>query len=396
MTLETINLVIIAIAGILILATAFFKRDKNLVTLIWILGTFLWIILGLMAFNTTDIEWSIAGLLNGLKTAFVTSIFGLAASLFLWFIEKKDDTKDDSDFLIEIRDEIKKLWKTQNQNADDTINKEILTELKSINTGNIKLQKSFDNFSKEISENNTKSLVDAMGAVMKDFNSKINDQLGESFSQLSSSVESLVRWQENYQQTVESTTKAFHASKQSLEASVESLKVSSKASEIFVQTSQTLDKKLVTLTESLQLFKKWTSEFESVAQSVGKMSDKMIASIDTLSHVFVQKAERIISESEKQITTMTTVFSNQSADLVEAHQTIVSRMKKDINNNNKSMSDSFLRMWVRLEQQVQNLDEQLGRELEKSLNSLGQQLTSLSEKFVSDYGSLAEKLEKIK
>ena len=38
---------------------------------------------------------------------------------------------------------------------------------------------------------------------MKDFNAKINDQLGEDFKQLNSSVQALVTWQENYKTHVE-------------------------------------------------------------------------------------------------------------------------------------------------------------------------------------------------
>jgi hypothetical protein len=54
-----------------------------------------------------------------------------------------------------------------------------------------------------------------------------------------------------------------------------------------------------------------------------------------------------------------------------------------------------LKIQQRLEQQVKDLDKQLWEELEKSLHSLWEQLTGLSQKFVSDYWSLAEKLEKL-
>lgn len=395
MTIDTINLIIIIWAWILILLTAFFKRDKNLVTVIGILGTFIWIILGLYAFNTADIEWSITGLLSGLKTAFVTSIFWLVAALVLGLLEKKDESKDESDYLIEIRDEIKKLQHNSTPDSVGTNDEAILKELQLLNKNNSTLSESFENFSNKMAENNSKVLIDAMHNVMEDFNSKINDQLWQSFSQLSTSVDSLVKWQENYQQTVESTTEAFHASKKSLEESAKSLETSSKASKIFSEVSTHLEWQLITLNNSLELFKSGTREFEWVAISVDKMSKWMIASVDSLSQNFVWKAERMVWESEKQITIMSNTFSSQSNDLTEAHQLILSKMRKEIDANNKNMSDQFLRIWVRLEQQVNNLDEQLWRELEKSLNSLGQQLTALSERFVLDYGNLADKLEKL-
>jgi hypothetical protein len=39
------------------------------------------------------------------------------------------------------------------------------------------LKKSFDDFAKEMAENNMKALIQAIQKVMEDFNSKINDQL---------------------------------------------------------------------------------------------------------------------------------------------------------------------------------------------------------------------------
>lgn len=42
-----------------------------------VLGTFFGITMGLMAFDTTDLDKSIPGLLDGLKTAFFTSLAGM-------------------------------------------------------------------------------------------------------------------------------------------------------------------------------------------------------------------------------------------------------------------------------------------------------------------------------
>jgi hypothetical protein len=52
-------------------------------------------------------------------------------------------------------------------------------------------------------------------------------------------------------------------------------------------------------------------------------------------------------------------------------------------------------MQWKLEDQVLEFDKKLWEELEKSLTTLWKQLTGLSWKFVSDYWTLAEKLEKL-
>ena len=50
---------------------------------------------GLMAFDTTDLDRSIPDLLDGLKTAFFTSLAGMVGSMILSaFISRKQDEKD--------------------------------------------------------------------------------------------------------------------------------------------------------------------------------------------------------------------------------------------------------------------------------------------------------------
>ena len=60
-----------------------------------VLGTFWGITKGLLAFDTTDLDRSIPGLLDGLKTAFFTSLAGMIGSMILSaFINRKQDERD--------------------------------------------------------------------------------------------------------------------------------------------------------------------------------------------------------------------------------------------------------------------------------------------------------------
>ena len=100
-------IVLIVIVSILFRRTAH-RRDKpagpvislapGAVISLGIFGTFLGIYLGLRNFDTTNINDSIPQLLEGLKTAFITSLFGMFFSLFLKYIygiyERRDLQKD--------------------------------------------------------------------------------------------------------------------------------------------------------------------------------------------------------------------------------------------------------------------------------------------------------------
>ncbi|WP_220738859.1 MotA/TolQ/ExbB proton channel family protein, partial [Shewanella sp. c952] len=59
----------------------FVQYVPTLLTTMGIFGTFLGIVLGLLEFNQLDIEASIPPLLEGLKTAFITSLAGILLSL---------------------------------------------------------------------------------------------------------------------------------------------------------------------------------------------------------------------------------------------------------------------------------------------------------------------------
>ena len=85
------------------------KRNKNtlssvhrsaeylptLVSTLGVLGTFLGITIGLLAFDTKNLDLSIPQLLDGLKTAFFTSLAGMIGSVFLsWYLNRSQDKHD--------------------------------------------------------------------------------------------------------------------------------------------------------------------------------------------------------------------------------------------------------------------------------------------------------------
>ncbi|MDQ7009026.1 MAG: hypothetical protein Q9M94_01915 [Candidatus Gracilibacteria bacterium] len=396
--LEIINYAVIVAAAFLIIYVAITKKDKNLVTVIGILGTFIGIILGLIAFDTTNIEQSIGTLLNGLKTAFLTSIFGLIANLVLSFLEKKevsDEIKNDSDFLIEIRDELKILNSKKKTEVSQNREEEVINELKKINISNNNLENSFKTFAKEMSENNSKALIEAMEKVMNNFNSKINDQLGESFKDLSNSTKNLLIWQEEYKKNINISNDIINKSAISLENSNKAFKQIVENSKEFDVIAQNLSGELKALNKSIEILQAGGNEFKEVSYSIKDMSNTLIRSVEGLSKSFMGKAEMILSENEKQVIGLRNAFSKLSTNLEQTHTDILLNLREQIEKDSQFTSNQFLKIQKRLEQQVSDLDTQLGEELEKSLHSLGQQLTGLSQKFVSDYGSLAEKLEKL-
>jgi uncharacterized protein YukE len=88
-----------------------------------------------------------------------------------------------------------------------------------------------------------------------------------------------------------------------------------------------------------------------------------------------------LSESQK------TLQTDWQAQLQETHERVQAQQQQSLLQ--------YQRLGEKLERQVGILEESLEAELTQSLNTLGIQLASLSEKFVSDYSPLTDKLQRL-
>ena len=113
------------------------KRNfKNEIVSLGVLGTFLGIAIGLFHFDVTDIKTSLPLLLEGLKTAFITSGVGIFFSIII-----------------------------------------------SIN--------------KPFKQNNSE-VLGALEGIVKEFNHNLTVQFGDNFKQLNEAVTKMIIWQDNY------------------------------------------------------------------------------------------------------------------------------------------------------------------------------------------------------
>ena len=160
-----------------------------------IFGTFLGIFLGLINFDTSDINNSIPNLLEGLKTAFITSIFGMASSLFLkyWYgrydkLDLKNETASSDDPIVLLRQissgvssmssSINSIGTTLLRCFQSEEEFSFISQLKIIRTDMNDLKreviKSLDDFGQKVAELGTKAMIDALREVIDQFNVHLN------------------------------------------------------------------------------------------------------------------------------------------------------------------------------------------------------------------------------
>ena len=143
-----------------------------------ILLTFLGIWQGLIGFDIADYTESLPPLIDGLKTAFGSSIVGLFSSMIIniAFVESRDDVEQSLDRMAAS-----------------------LNDLKSV----------LDNFAHQSSKMQTDALLDAMKKLVDELEMGINSETKETMTKFRTSVEFLRQWQEKYVDEIKSVTDAM-------------------------------------------------------------------------------------------------------------------------------------------------------------------------------------------
>ncbi|MEN8218177.1 MAG: hypothetical protein ABFS56_17770 [Pseudomonadota bacterium] len=97
---------------------------KTIIVSIGMLGTFLGILLGLLAFDSEHIRNSVPQLLEGLKLAFITSIIGMGLSLLLSLLQAKPDEKSKPDPIAALLSKIKQQLESLDKRSE-TLNETV-------------------------------------------------------------------------------------------------------------------------------------------------------------------------------------------------------------------------------------------------------------------------------
>ncbi len=338
-----------------------------------ILGTFLGIIAGLWYFDVKDIETAVPKLLDGLRFAFATSIVGMGLSLLIGIFSKQwgfengeaaDKGKSETELLSSILSELRHL--NSNISGDDETT--LITQIQKLRTTFIdkqdELKKAFDEFAETMAEANTEELIKSIQTVMEDFNTKINDQLGESFKELSNSVRSLVEWQQNYITVVQASTEALGAAQESLiNSSISLSNTSEKVSEIAENNKKIseLNQELKVVVENLNQMLESTVGF---SQNMKSLAEGLSGSGDTIK----KEIRSLVEESVKNM------------------QTYAEAISKNIN----AISDTAMKnMLEKNTETLQNFEEIS----QKTLQDFGGRLANIADKMTDDFKRVQEALQ---
>ena len=407
-------------AVLMLVAVLWFRKIRrqqvnaaSIVTVIGVLGTFVGIAWGLLNFDTQNIEASVPLLLEGLKFAFLTSIMGIAGSIYLkWssLNERKRQavseetytgaTIDDlANILLlihkvhqvegnETRETLRAIEKALTGDGDSTV----LTQLQKLRTTfsdkQDDLLQAFKEFATQMADNNTKALIEALEAVMRDFNAKINEQFGDNFKQLNEAVGKINDWQEQYRQQMDELATEFRIAAESIEKSRESLESIAERSDVIVSSAEKLDPILQAIQQQIQLMNDRLEAFNALADNASNAFPIIENRLNQLTDDFTQVVAENIDNSQVSMERQREALTNQAQQL----ETIVTDTNRRLNTETERI---FRESTANMTQQIQLLDRALQEELTKSIESLGSQLASLSRRFVDDYSPLTDQLRNV-
>ena len=274
----------------------------NLITSAGIFFTFLGIYIGLQGFNIERIDEGIDQLLDGMKIAFLSSVVGLLLSFLFRIIRilkfskagsagSEVNAADIHSALIENNKVFKEgfadIAEALGSDKDTSVVGQ-LTRLRTTTQDKLEqLTEEFRSFAETVAENNSKALIEALNDVMRDFNTKLNEQFGENFKQLNEAVGKLLEWQENYRIQMTELKEAFDNARENLEitsASISEIEQSTNKipghMERFEEVYQTLSSQVADLEERLEAFASMKEDAAQAFPAVQKGLEALTETID--------------------------------------------------------------------------------------------------------------------
>jgi hypothetical protein len=364
----------------------------TILTTTGIFATFVGIALGLSTFNSANIESSVPALLGGLKTAFWGSIAGVGGALTIKFRQLLfGNPKSFAGTGVEgevTAHDLAQLLKGIQQSLVGSDDSTLITQMRLARQENNDrldaLKKAQIEALEKLSELGSKQLIEALKDVIRDFNNKLTEQFGENFKQLNEAVGKLVTWQDQYKRHIDEITGRIAVITAAMKESADHYQQLVGKAEVFTKVSADLSGLLTGL----------ETQRTALTASLKMLGDLLVAASSGLPQI-----EKKIMEFTDQMTSA--VLRNQT-DLNKALtenaaqiRTSVVTSGKDIAKLNADITRDVTAIIAKTKEQVSVLDTALAEELKKSLESLGRQLAALSEKFVSDYGPLTEKLQRL-
>ncbi len=390
---------------------------ETILTSLGIFFTFLGVFLGLQEFNTSNIQASIPILLDGLRLAFLSSVFGLGTALTFRAI-------------------VRPIFSPSRVNPENATAADLLNELANLNkstlavkdaiagegdssvaTQLVKLRTDFRDFAEKVSQDGADALIKALEEVIKDFNNKINEQFGENFKHLNEAVSALLEWQREYKVQVEVLISAFNETKSGID------NIQNSVANIQESTSKipdhmnaldgvfdNMDKRMIEIHEGLsslsQMREKAREALPIIEKNLTDLTEGLELSINKQLNTFntsIENSENIQNEliikfqgvvdslniGADNILDSTSKVSKEVETIIQRFNSQQEEYSRSLRNNLEDATSSVEEI---LNKSFKELDDGMRDELQRCLDMMGKNLTAVTKAFVEQYEPFAARL----
>ena len=362
-----------------------------------IFGTFLGVFLGLSEFDTTEIEKSVPPLLEGMKTAFFTSIIGMFCSILLHLVysivdDYQKNSNQEIDSLNRIHIAINSLAKRlENFFNSDTDKNSLSSQLEkicnSIENNHRDTRRAFNTMIEQFANMASGSLVNELKIVVAEFNTMLNDLVSQSFKDLTDSTIRLTQWQEEYKNIIEKNEANLNTVINGITELNRVYMITQQKIEVIVEDFENINDSLSSITFSAEKLDNLSSDLKS-------QNEQLLASIIKINEIG-ESAKYVIPEISAKINTILTEITNLQTTSID----FVAKATSEMKNANTSMSETLKNSTESIsnisKKSIQDLENALQKELTDSLNSFAGAMARLSEQFVNDYLPLTNRLREL-
>ncbi len=396
---STLTWVFIGVIGVLLLyfhGPVYSAHTANytpsILTSIGIFGTFLGVALGLAEFDTGSIQSSVPALLEGLKTAFWTSIAGLLGALTIKFRyavasmrvrahreAKQTATMDDLAWHLE---------RISNHLATEEA-EPVSSLLQQQHDAQMAQQKQLEstirNYQADMTEANQQALQQAIGHVMREFNTRIEEQYGENFRQLNQAVGQMITWQKEHRESIEALVESNRQSAESAKLGAESFERLIQQTRSFTSVAEDMEALLSTLQTQSENLREYLSTFSNLVVD----AQQGLPQLETRILQLTEGMQQLVETQGQQ---MRTLLEGSATDIRDTVRNVSEVLMEGTERAQQNMGTQLTQLLERNDKQMKQMDQALEGELNRAMKSFGYQLTALSEKFVNDYTPLTDKL----
>ena len=412
------------------------QYTPNLLTSLGILGTFVGIVIGLLNFDTANIDGSIGPLLAGLKTAFITSLAGMAAAILFKILDgtglispptPKEEpesatpeqvlgsmmrqerammnlaTAISGDGETTLTSQIR-LMRSEQADAQARLREEIQGQKKTFAEFQDRLWLQMETFAEMLSKSATEQVINALKEVIADFNKNLTEQFGDNFKRLDEAVAKLVDWQENYRVQLEQMSEQYSEGVKAIghtremvgqiEADTKKIPEAMDSLKSLLETTQ---HQLAELERHLEAFKDMRDRAVEAVPQIKTQIDSILEDVSTAARESGERISKVTEEMQSSLITGLEEFQNNVSRSNEGLTTASDALATRSGEISEQLAVSVKEINEQVRDLVERMDagsKSISKTLSETNSTLERQTSEVQEKVANSIQQMNERVEK--